>query len=134
MYKYSFEKLEVWMDARAFVTEIYSVSKTFPTEEKYLLCSQMQRAAISIVSNIAEGVSRTSPKEKSRFIEIAYGSLMETYCQLCIALDLKYITKDKFCEIKETINKIANKLNALNRYYKNKIPNKTQLPNSTITQ
>ena len=123
MYQYSFEKLEVWKDARVFVSDIYSLTKIFPIEEKYVLCSQVQRAAISIVSNIAEGVCRSSAKERVRFIEIAYGSLMETYCQLCIALDLKYITENKFAEIKTTIDKIANKLNALNRYYKNERPN-----------
>ena len=119
MYQYSFEKLEVWMDSRAFVIDIYNLTKTFPAEERYSLCSQMQRAAISIVSNIAEGVHRTSIKERIRFIEISYGSLMETYCQLCIALDLKYLTNDSFLEIKEKIDKIANKLNSLSRSYKN---------------
>ena len=118
MYKYGFEKLEVWIDARAFVADIYKLTKTFPVEERFPLCSQIQRAAISIVSNIAEGVSRVSIKEKIRFIEISYGSLMETYCQLCITLDLNYVTNDKFLEIKILIDKISNKLNALNRSYK----------------
>ena len=75
----------------------------------------MQRAAVSIVSNIAEGVSRNSTKEQIRFIEIAYGSLMEVYCQLYIAIDLKYITQDVFDQAKLQVDKIANKLNALNR-------------------
>jgi len=118
MYQYNFEKLEVWIDARAYVAVIYNLTKTFPAEERFSLCSQIQRAAISIVSNIAEGVSRVSLKEKIRFIEISYGSLMETYCQLCIALDLNYVTNDKFLEIKILIDKISNKLNALNRSYK----------------
>ncbi|MBP6356179.1 MAG: four helix bundle protein [Paludibacter sp.] len=114
-YKYSFEKLDVWQDARLFVKEIYTITKLFPSEERYNLCSQIQRASISIVSNIAEGLSRNSDKEKIRFIEIAYGSLMEVYCQVYISVDLLYITAQQFDELKSSIDKIANKLNALNR-------------------
>ena len=114
-YKYSFEKLDVWQDARLFVKEIYTITKLFPSEERYNLCSQIQRASISIVSNIAEGLSRNSDKEKIRFIEIAYGSLMEVYCQIYISVDLLYITAQQFDDLKSSIDKIANKLNALNR-------------------
>nr|WP_203583461.1 four helix bundle protein [Paludibacter sp. 221] len=64
-YKYGFEKLEVWQDARSFVREVYSITKQFPQEERYVLCPQIQRAAISIVSNIAEGVSRISGKKNT---------------------------------------------------------------------
>ena len=114
-YKYSFEKLDVWQDARLFVKEIYTITKLFPSEERYNLCSQIQRAAISIVSNIAEGLSRNSDKEKIRFIEIAYGSLMEVYCQVYISVDLLYITAQQFDELKLSIDNKTNKLNALNR-------------------
>lgn len=114
-YKYSFEKLDVWQDARLFVKEIYTITKLFPSEERYNLCSQIQRASISIVSNIAEGLSRNSDKEKIRFIEIAYGSLMEVYCQVYISVDLLYLTAQQFDDLKLSIDKIANKLNALNR-------------------
>ena len=114
-YKYSFEKLDVWQDARLFVKEIYTITKLFPSEERYNLCSQIQRASISIVSNIAEGLSRNSDKEKIRFIEIAYGSLMEVYCLVYISVDLLYITAQQFDDLKSSIDKIANKLNALNR-------------------
>lgn len=114
-YKYNFEKLEVWNDARLFVSVIYKITNSFPEKEKYGICSQMQRAAVSIVSNIAEGVSRNSVKEQIRFIEIAYGSLMEVYCQLYITMDLDYLSSEIFGNTKEDIDKIANKLNALNR-------------------
>ncbi len=63
MYQYAFERLEVWQEARLFVVE-YEITKLFPSEEKFGLSSQMQRAAVSIVSNIAEGVARTSDKEQ----------------------------------------------------------------------
>jgi four helix bundle protein len=124
-YKYGFEKLEVWQDARLFVKEIYTVAKLYPNEERYNLCSQIQRASISIVSNIAEGLSRTSDKEKIRFIEISYGSLMEVYCQLQISVDLSYISVQQFDSLKLSIDKIANKLKALNRSIKSRSTSET---------
>ncbi len=114
-YFYSFEKLDVWQDARNLVKNIYRLTEKFPDKEKYGICSQIQRAVVSIVSNIAEGTSRFSKNEQIRFIEISYGSLMEVYCQLYVSLDLEYISKSDFYKIKKQINKISNKLNALRR-------------------
>ena len=116
-YKYSFEKLEVWNDARNLVKIIYLQTDNFPEKERFGLSSQMQRAAVSIVSNITEGVSRNSVKEKIRFVELAYGSLMELYCQLYVSVDLDYLTPDTFTLIKAEIDKIANKANALKRSF-----------------
>ena len=116
-YKYSFEKLEVWNDARNLVKMIYLQTDNFPEKERFGLSSQMQRAVVSIVSNIAEGVSRNSVKEKIRFVELAYGSLMELYCQLYVSVDLDYLTPSTFTLIKAEIDKIANKANALKRNF-----------------
>ena len=116
-YKYSFEKLEVWNDARNLVKMIYLQTNNFPDRERFGLSSQMQRAVVSIVSNIAEGVSRNSVKEKIRFVELAYGSLMELYCQLYVSVDLDYLTPNTFMLIKVEIDKIANKANALKRSF-----------------
>ena len=114
-YIYSFEKLDVWQEARKLVKEIYIASDLFTSSEKYGLTSQIRRAAVSVVSNIAEGVSRFSPKEQIRFIEMAYGSLTEVYCQLIIAMDLDYLSSDKLESIKLRILKISNQLNALKK-------------------
>lgn len=127
-YKYSFEKLEVWNDARNLVKMIYLHTNNFPERERFGLSSQMQRAVVSIVSNIAEGVSRNSVKEKIRFVELAYGSLMELYCQLYVSVDLDYLTPNTFTLIKAEIDKIANKANALKRSFIK------QLNDSTIKQ
>lgn len=116
-YKYSFEKLEVWNDARNLVKMIYLHTNNFPERERFGLSSQMQRAVVSIVSNIAEGVSRNSVKEKIRFVELAYGSLMELYCQLYVSVDLDYLTPNTFTLIKVEIDKIVNKANALKRSF-----------------
>ncbi len=116
--KYSFERLEVYQDARSYVGQVYGLTNIFPEKERYALSMQLQRAAISVISNSVEGTSRSSDKEKSRFIEIAYGSLLETYCQLQVAQDLQYISHEKLNELQlNYIDKIANKLSALKKHY-----------------
>jgi len=112
-YQYSFEKLDVWKNARLFVIDIYRLTNKFPKEEIYCLTSQIKRAVISIVSNIAEGTSRISLKEQMRFTEIAYGSALEVYCQLITASDLKYINNDDFLKMNQKIKIITNQLNSL---------------------
>ena len=109
-YIYSFEKLEVWNNARDLAKAIYILSSKFANTEKYGLASQIQRAAVSVSSNIAEGSGRISPKEKKRFIEIAYGSLMETLSQLFIAKDLEYISETDMEEIRPLIEHISAQL------------------------
>jgi four helix bundle protein len=120
-YQYSFEKLDLWREARMFVSQVYTLTKKFPIGERFGLTSQIQRAAVSVASNIAEGVSRFSNKEKNRFLEISYGSLMEVYCQFCIALDLAYITEEQLNDQKKYIDKLANQLNALCRTIRKKM-------------
>ena len=110
---YAFEKLEVWQLSRKFVTSVYKLITHFPPEERFALCDQIRRAAASVPSNVAEGSSRTYPKEQKHFIEIAYSSLMEIYCQLIIAIDLGYAIIEQFNEIKTLIDRIAQMLNAL---------------------
>ena len=85
---FSFENLRVYQDARQLVVVVYRLSSKFPRTEAFALCQQLQRSIVSVPSNIAEGSGHRSVKEKIHFIEIAYGSLMEAYCQLEIASDL----------------------------------------------
>ena len=75
--EHSYKKLLVYAHAKKLVVDVYSMLKFYPQEERYALCDQMRSSAISVPSNIAEGMSRTSAKEKCHFLEIAYGSLME---------------------------------------------------------
>lgn len=77
LYKFSFEKLTVWIDSKELVKLIYSVTKTFPQEEKFGLTSQLRRASISVASNLAEGTSRKTNKDKAHFTTISYSSLKE---------------------------------------------------------
>lgn len=108
--KYSFERLIVWQEARSFVKEIYIMLNKFPKFEQYALCDQIRRASISIPSNIAEG---NSNKEKIHYIEIAYGSLMETYCQLILSNDLNYLSDNDLNTIKPKIDSISKLLSGL---------------------
>ena len=118
---YHFEKLDVWQQSRQVVVAVYNLVKKFPIDERFGLCDQMRWAAISVPSNIAEGVSRVAVKETIHFLEIAFGSLMEVYCQLQIAMDLGYITEEEFNQIKPLIQSTSNMLNGLHRAKKNQL-------------
>ncbi|MBD5232200.1 MAG: four helix bundle protein [Bacteroidales bacterium] len=83
-YSLSFEKLEVYQLSRSLVKWVYRVTSSFPEHQRFSLINQLQRAAVSVASNIAEGSGRQHSKDKVHFIHIAYGSLMEVYCQLQI--------------------------------------------------
>ena len=95
---FGFQKLEIYQLAKDIVKYNYHLTGEFPSGEKYALVQQMNRAAVSIPSNIAEGTSRKSGKDKKHFIHMAYGSMMELVCQMEIALDLGYIDKNSYDE------------------------------------
>lgn len=113
MDKFTFFDLRVYQEAKLLVREVYTLLDRFPKYETYALSDQLRRAVVSVPSNIAEGSGRVSAKEKVRFIEIAYGSLTETLCQLDIAHDLNYITDEEFANEKERINVIGKQLSGL---------------------
>ncbi|MGK9477958.1 four helix bundle protein [Melioribacter sp. OK-6-Me] len=115
-YQYSFEKLKVWQNARALTLEVYQITEKLPPNEKFGLTDQIRRAAISISSNLAEGSSRITSKDQAHFSNMAYSSLMELLSHFYLAFDLNYIDKDIFENVKQKINEISNKLNALRNY------------------
>ena len=119
--QYSFEKLNVWQEAKKLVVDVYHMLDEFPKFEKYALCDQIRRAVVSVPSNIAEGSGRKSLKEQIHFLEISYGSLMETYNQLLIAIDLTYITEESVEAIKPRIDSVAKMINGLSVSYSNKL-------------
>lgn len=102
---YSFEKLECWQQARQLAVWTYSVTRSFPAEEKFGITSQMRRAAISIASNIAEGTSRKTAKDQSHFSTISYSSTIELLNDLIIANDLKLLSEDEYLQGREKIEK-----------------------------
>ena len=119
--QYSFEKLNVWQEAKKLVVDVYHLLDEFPKFEKYALCDQIRRAVVSVPSNIAEGSGRKSLKEQIRFLEISYGSLMETFNQLLIAIDLTYITEESVEAIKPRIDAVAKMINGLSNSYSAKL-------------
>ena len=112
---FGFENLAAYQRAMDLVGKVYGLLKKFPKEEQYALCDQLRRAVVSVPSNIAEGLSRLSPKEEVRFIEISYGSLMETYCQLNIAKRLNYISEEELRSLVKDIEDIARPLSGLRK-------------------
>lgn len=92
----SFRDLLVWQKSMILVTEIYTITQTFPLTEQYGLTSQMRRCAVSIPSNIAEGYGRNSTGDYKRFLQISVGSTFELQTQIEIAYNLKFITKEVF--------------------------------------
>lgn len=125
-YIFGFEKLDVYKIARVLIKEIYLITKEFPSEEKFGLASQIQRSAVSVASNIAEGNSRVNIKDRAHFFHIAFSSLMETLSHLNVSLDLDYLDEKIYMKIREKIYELSNKLNAL---YKS-----TKKINSSIIQ
>ena len=113
MDKYTFFDLRVYKESKELVKSVYMLLNSFPKYETYSLGDQLRRAVVSVPSNIAEGSGRFSVKEKIHFLEIAYGSLTETLCQLDIAHDLNYINDEEFNTEKEKINVIGKLLSGL---------------------
>lgn len=117
--RFSFEGLEVYKAARVLVRDVYRLQHKFPKIETYSLGDQIRRSSSSVTSNIAEGSGRNSFKEKSHFIEIAYGSLMESFSQLQIAQDLGYLSQEDIDNIRPQFINVAKMLSGLKAYFDN---------------
>ncbi|MEA2024952.1 MAG: four helix bundle protein [Actinomycetota bacterium] len=84
------QQLDVWQESRRFVAHVYSLTRAFPSDERFGLASQLRRASVSIPSNIAEGAGRGGDRSFAQFLRIASGSASETETQLQIARDLDF--------------------------------------------
>ena len=116
MHVFSFEKLEIWIEAKEFIKQIYYVTSKFLDTEKFGLISQLRRASISIASNIAEGSARKSFKDKIHFSTIAFSSSVEVLNQLIISFELSFISETDYIELRKMLESITNKINALRNY------------------
>ncbi len=96
---HNFRQLRIWQDALQLTKSIYLLTDKLPNSEKYGLISQINRASVSVPSNIAEGSSRSSNKEFSHFLSIALGSLYELETQLILSHELKYLSVESCEEI-----------------------------------
>lgn len=117
---FQFESLTAWIKAKELTLSVYRLVAKFPQHEQFALSSQIRRAAISIPSNIAEGSGRISMKEKAHFVEIAFGSLTETYCQLLLAVDLGYIAAAELEAIKSQFSDTSRLMSGLRNSYTSK--------------
>ncbi len=115
---FGYRKLIAYQKAKEIVKRTYKLLKKFPSEERWAMCDQLRRASVSITSNIAEGVNRFSVKDKTHFIEMAYGSLMEVSSQFEIAEELGYITPEDQLSMDQLIEEDARLLSGLLNSYK----------------
>ena len=115
-----YRKLNVYHLSKQLVIDIYSISKKFPASEQFGLTNQIQRAAVSIPSNIAEGMGRFSIKERIHHLEFSLGSLMEVMCQLEIAESLNYISSNELTIQEGNIKEISKMLTGLRRTFEEK--------------
>lgn len=109
----NFRNYDVWVDGVDFSVDIYRITENFPKKETYALCDQMQRAAVSIPSNIAEGCSRKSVNEFAHFLEFSLGSSYEVETQLEIAVRLGYVKKDDFEKAIDKVQSIEKRVTGL---------------------
>ena len=109
----SYRDLVVWQKAMALVSAVYQLTRAFPNSERFGLTSQIQRAAVSIPSNIAEGQGRLATKEFRQFLGIARGSLKELETQLLISIDLGYASPENVDPCLGLTDEIGRMLNAL---------------------
>ncbi len=103
---HNYNNLQIWQEAMDIVEIIYRTTNHFPAEEKYGLCSQMNRAAVSIPSNIAEGAGRNTDKEFSHFISIAMGSMYELHTQIILCERIGYIDHIASVQIQDRLDNL----------------------------
>ena len=111
----SFKEVIAWQKAHAFVLDVYRTTKCFPQYERFGLCSQFERAAVSIAANIAEGFRKDGLNDKLRFLNIAQGSLEECRYYILLSKDLDYISEEIYNMLNQSIEETSRLLTA---YYK----------------
>jgi len=113
---YNFERLDVWKKAIELADDVYRLTREFPDYERFGLANQMRRAAVSISSNVAEGSSRASSKDFSRFVEIAYGSTMELVSQIHIAQRQSFLPVEAARTLYRHAEEVARMLSGLKKH------------------
>ncbi len=121
MYTYSFEKLEVWIEAKELTKIVYSITSQFPETEKFGLTSQLRRASISICSNLAEGSTRTTARDQAHFSSISFGSSIEVLNQIILAFELGLISDGEYVTLRTLIEDLTRKINALRNHQLSRI-------------
>lgn len=102
-----YQKLIVWREAHELCKWVYGITSSFPSQEKYRLIDQLCRASSSVPTNIAEGATRRSPKDRYRFYEIASTSLEEVHYELLLSKDIGYLSESDFDVADDKIKRIS---------------------------
>jgi len=113
-----YKTLEVWKKSRALTAEVYRASERFPRSEMFGITSQMRRAAMSIVLNVAEGNGRWTTRDQGSFIVRARASALELEAVLYLAEDLELITNEASERLRKSTNEIGRMLNGLLKFYR----------------
>ena len=121
-----YKKLEAYKLGKEFTVFVYSLLKKFPAYEQYAICDQLRRAAVSIPSNIAEGMGRMAIKERLHFLEISYGSVMEVLCQLDISHSLDYIDERDLTNAESMATTLTKVMSGLRKSLIDKLNNKQE--------
>jgi four helix bundle protein len=111
--RHNFRRLEIWTEGISLTKDTYKLTKHFPKEERFSLTNQIQRAAVSVPSNIAEGTSRKSDKHFVTYLENALGSAYEWETQLIVSKEIGYLEQSQFDLL---INKIQNLQGKITRF------------------
>jgi four helix bundle protein len=129
----NFQKLEVWKKAHELTLAIYRLSAKFPSQERYGLTSQLQRASASIGANLAEGCGRETDADYKRFVQMASGSACEVEYHLILARDLALIDGPSHAALSADINEIKRMLCGLTQYLENEISTTRVPPRAQTT-
>ena len=121
MNDFYYRRLDAYNLSKQYTIQVYQLLRKFPEYERFALCDQLRRAVISIPSNIAEGTGRMAIKERIHFLDIAYGSLNESMCQLEITKDLGYITLEDFNSIENTASRVSMTIIGLKKALQDKL-------------
>ncbi|MDO8522173.1 MAG: four helix bundle protein [bacterium] len=111
----SYRDLIVWQKSVEVVIAVYKVTRKFPASEQFAITSQVQRAAVSVPANIAEGYGRNTPKEYTHFLRIAHGSLSELETLLTISQKLSYCSAQEYSTLEKHTSEVARMLYALRK-------------------
>ncbi len=118
---HNFRQMNIWIESRQLVKEVYLTTSKLPAEEKYGLVAQINRCAISVPSNIAEGSSRSTDKDFAHFLKISLGSLFELETQLLLLSDLSLIAEEQLNRLLQTVIKIQKMISNFIKVLKTKI-------------
>lgn len=130
MNDFYYRKVDAYQLAKELTKRIYNLLRKYPDYERYALCDQMRRAAISIPSNIAEGLGRFALKERIHFLDISNGSLSEVLCQIELSHDNEYITDEEFAEIDALASRVSMTIFGLKKSLQEKLQKQNDINNN----